>query len=290
MQTLDPDFLRTFIAIAEAGSFARAGDAVNKTQSTVSSQIKRLEEILGTSLFIRDGRRNVLTEKGKHLLEYARRMVRLNDEAVSAFRTPDVSGTLKIGTCDDYAQRFFPDVLAGFARSHPNVDIEVVCGASRSLLASADDSAFDAVIVTVEQGTPGIDRLRRDRLYWIGPENFDLHKDEVVPLAVCQIDCIWRTNAVRALAKAGRDFHVGYTSSNVGLLAETVANGLAVTAAPAWVLRPGLRVLDELMALAPLDPFDIGLVLGGSHPRTAALEAFLDHLRRVFGADARLAA
>lgn len=289
MRTLDPDFLRSFIAIAETGSFARAGEAVNKTQSTVSSQIKRLEEILEARLFARDGRRNVLTEKGEHLLEYARRMVRLNDETVSAFRTPEVSGSLRIGTCDDYAQRFFPEVLAGFARSHPNVDIEVVCGSSRSLLASADESGFDANIVTVEQGAAGVDMLRRDRLYWIGPENYDLHRDTVIPLAACQLDCIWRTNGLRALVDAGRDFHVSYTSSNVGLLAETVANGLAITVAPDWILRPGLRVLDDLMAEARPDPFDIGLRLG-PQPPTAALDAFLDHLRRIFGADTRLAA
>jgi DNA-binding transcriptional LysR family regulator len=289
VQSLDPDFLRTFVAIAETGSFARAGEAVHKTQSTVSSQIRRLEEILDARLFVRDGRRNVLTEKGKRLLEHARRMVRLNDETVGAFRAPEVSGSLTVGTCDDYAQRFFPDVLAGFARSHPNVDIEVVCSGTASLLASDKREAFDAIIVTVEPGTPGIDVLRRDRLYWIGPENFDLHREGVLPLAACQIDCVWRTAAIAALTEAGRDFHIAYTSSNVSLLAETVANGLAITAAPRWVLRPGLRVLEELQAKAPIGEFDVGLVLG-ARPRTAALEAFLDHLRRQFGAEVRLAA
>lgn len=289
MQTLDPDFLRSFIAIAETGSFARAGEAVNKTQSTVSSQIKRLEEILDARLFAREGRRNVLTPKGKHLLEYARRMVRLNDETVGAFRTPAVTGSLKVGTCDDYAQRFFPEVLAGFARQHPSVDIEVVCSGSEALMADIAGSDFDAVIVSVPAGTKGVDLLRRDRLYWFGPENFDLHADAVIPLAACQVDCVWRTNALKALAAAGRDFHIGYTSSNVGLLAETVANGLAITAAPAWLARPGIRVLDDLMAAAPPESFDVGLVRG-PREQTAAFDAFLGHLRRTFGAEARLAA
>lgn len=289
MHALDPDYLRTFIAIAEAGSFARAGEAVNKTQSTVSSQIRRLEDILDARLFTREGRRNVLTPKGKHLLEYARRMVRLNDETVGAFRTPAVTGSLKVGTCDDYAQRFFPEVLAGFARQHPSVDIEVVCAGSEVLMATVADSDFDAVIVSVPTGTKGIEFLRRDRLYWFGPENFDLHADAVIPVAASQIDCVWRTNSLAALAKAGRDFHISYTSSNGGLIAETVANGLAITAAPAWLAQPGIRVLDDLMAEAPLESCDIGLIRG-PRKQSAAFEAFLGHLQRIFGAEARLAA
>ena len=115
MIALDPDVLRSFIAIAEEGGFARAGEVVNKTQSTVSMQMKKLEETLGVAVFRKDGRRNVLTHDGERLLEYARRLVQLNDETVQVFRQPELSGAVRIGTPDDYAETFLPEIFARFS-------------------------------------------------------------------------------------------------------------------------------------------------------------------------------
>ena len=80
---LDVDQLRTFIAIAETGSFTRAADIVHKTQSAVSMQMKRLEERLDRAIFARDGRASKLTEDGERLLDYARRIVKLNVETIA---------------------------------------------------------------------------------------------------------------------------------------------------------------------------------------------------------------
>src|SRR5580765_4524993 len=103
---LDVDLLKTFLAIADTGSFTRAAEEVHKTQSAVSMQMKRLEEVLSRPLFGRDGRAIRFTPDGERLIEYARRMVTLNDEAVSAFTQPELSGTVRFGTPDDYADRF----------------------------------------------------------------------------------------------------------------------------------------------------------------------------------------
>ncbi|MCL4145367.1 UNVERIFIED_CONTAM: hypothetical protein GTU68_040633, partial [Idotea baltica] len=82
---LDIDQLRTFLAIAELGSFTKAGEAVHKTQSAVSMQMRRLEDRVGQPIFIKDGRQSRLTEDGLRLIEFARRMILLNDETLSAF-------------------------------------------------------------------------------------------------------------------------------------------------------------------------------------------------------------
>ncbi len=103
---LDLDQLQTFIAIADAGSFTRAADAVFKTQSAVSMQMRRLEERIGKPLFERDGRTNRLTEEGERLLLYARRMMQLNGETIAAFDDTQLEGHVRIGTPDDYADRF----------------------------------------------------------------------------------------------------------------------------------------------------------------------------------------
>ena len=115
---LDVDQLRTFIAIAETGSFTRAADIVHKTQSAVSMQMKRLEERLDRSIFARDGRASKLTEDGERLLDYARRIVKLNVETIAAF-SDELTGRVRLGVPDDYADRYLPEIMARFSRAYP---------------------------------------------------------------------------------------------------------------------------------------------------------------------------
>ena len=116
---LDLDQLQTFITISDTGSFTRAADEVHRTQSAVSMQMRRLEERIGKPLFEKDGRTNRLTEEGERLLSYARRMMHLNRETLAAFDDRALEGTIRIGTPDDYADRFLPEIMARFARSNP---------------------------------------------------------------------------------------------------------------------------------------------------------------------------
>src|ERR687884_1129140 len=131
---LDPDQLRTFIAIAETGSFTRAADIVHKTQSAVSMQMKRLEERLNRPIFARDGRASKLTEDGERLLDYARRIIKLNVEALAAFDDAELTGRVRLGLPDDYADRYLPEILARFARAHPRAEVTVICEPTDMLL------------------------------------------------------------------------------------------------------------------------------------------------------------
>src|SRR6476469_5668033 len=124
---LDIDQLRTFIAIAETGSFTRAADVVFKTQSAVSMQMKRLEERIGKAIFERDGRASKLTEDGDRLLDYARRIIKLNVEALAAFDDAELAGRVRLGLPDDYADRYLPEIMARFSRAYPRVELTVTC-------------------------------------------------------------------------------------------------------------------------------------------------------------------
>ncbi|SDG63571.1 LysR family transcriptional regulator [Pelagibacterium luteolum] len=170
MLSLDPDFLRTFLAISETGSFGAAGERVNKTQSTVSAQMKRLEEIVGVPLFEKKGRRNVLTPDGLKLLEYAASMVRLNDEAIRAFKPPEISGRIRLGAIDEYAQAFLPGTLRSFAAVHPAVHVEVATGSSGQLRDLLEAGELDAAIISCRTGDSDTEILRSDRLHWFGGE------------------------------------------------------------------------------------------------------------------------
>src|SRR4029453_12675736 len=123
---LDVDQLRTFIAIAETGSFTRAAEVVHKTQSAVSMQMKRLEERLDRPIFARDGGASKLTEDGERLLDYARRIVKLNIEALAAFSDAELIGRVRMGVPDDYADRYLPEIMARFSRAYPAVELTVL--------------------------------------------------------------------------------------------------------------------------------------------------------------------
>src|ERR1044071_6136740 len=130
---LDIDQLRTFLTIVETGSFTRAAEIVHKTQSAVSMQMKRLEERLERPIFARDGRASKLTEDGERLLDYARRIVKLNAETLAAFSDSELSGRVRLGVPDDYADRYLPEIMARFSHSYPAVELSVLCEPSVDL-------------------------------------------------------------------------------------------------------------------------------------------------------------
>ena len=180
--SLDLDQLRTFVAIAETGSFTRAGDYVFKTQSAVSMQMRRLEERIGKPIFTRDGRASRLTEEGERLLGYARRMVRLADETVAAFDDTELSGNIRLGTPDDYADRYLPEIFARFSRSNPRVEVSVTCEPSPELIRQAKAGDVDLAIVT-NCGEGNVEVIRREPLLWV------VGASTAPPMSTC---CRWR--------------------------------------------------------------------------------------------------
>jgi len=143
---LDNDVLRTFVAISECGTFTDAAKVVHRTPSALSMQIKQLELTLGKCLFIREPRQVRLTAEGEALLDYSRRLLRLNEEAVRYFLSPTLEGKVGIGTSDDVGTRILPEVLAQFARSYPAVQVNVVVGSSKQNLALLDAGELDMAL------------------------------------------------------------------------------------------------------------------------------------------------
>jgi DNA-binding transcriptional LysR family regulator len=255
---LDVDLMKTFLAIADTGSFTRAADEVHKTQSAVSMQMKRLEEVLGRSLFTRDGRTSRFTHDGERLIEYARRMVAINDEAVSAFKRPELTGTVRFGTPDDYADRFLPEILARFSRTHPQVTVDVDCLNSSVLNEKVKRGEIDLAIVTMGCEIVSAEPVRHEPLVWITSARHSVHLLDVLPIATPL--CEWRKMVLSALEQQGRKYRISYSSNNSNALNAAVQTGLAVGAVPELCVRPGFRVLSERDGFPPLGSFEIGLV------------------------------
>src|SRR5213593_1679082 len=241
---LDIDQLRTFLAIVETGSFTRAAEIVHKTQSAVSMQMKRLEERLERPIFARDGRASKLTEDGDRLLDYARRIVKLNVEALAAFSDFALTGRVRLGVPDDYADRYLPEIMARFSRAYPGVELSVICEPSVDLGKRIDGHEIDLAIITNCEHMRPAETFRRERLLWVTSARHATHKEEPLPLALGRPTCAWRKLAMDCLESVRRPYRLLYASSNAGPVPAAVLAGLAVSVLPESGLRPGMRILN----------------------------------------------
>ncbi len=281
MTVLDPEFLRSFLAIADTGSYSAAAARVNKTQSTVSAQMKRLEELLNVALFDKVGRKNALSPEGMKLLNYARSIVRLHDETIEIFQPRRSQEVIRLGMSDDYAQAFLMPALRKFSRRYPEVEVQMLTSDSRSLRQPDDIGEFDVIVASCSSGVGGLEVLRTDELHWIGREGSRLHEHKTIPLALWADGCAWRDMGLAALAAGERDFRVMHTTSNAPLLRSVVAEGIAITVGPQWYLAKDTSVLTAMDAACPVGRDSVGLrVLAPSISDT--LEIFLDYLRASF--------
>jgi DNA-binding transcriptional LysR family regulator len=274
---LDIDQLRTFIAIAETGSFTKAAEVVNKTQSAVSMQMKRLEERIERPIFARDGRASKLTEDGARLLDYARRLVKLNVETVAAFSDAALSGRVRLGVPDDYADRYLPEIMARFSRAYPGVELTVICEPSIDLLERIDGNEIDLAIVTNCESKRASETFRRERLLWVTSNRHAIHLEEPLPLALGRPSCTWRRTAIERLESIGKPYRVLYSSSNAGAVAAAVLAGLAVSVLAESGLRPGMRVLTAAEGFPELTTCRVGLVRN-AHDSSALADALAEHI------------
>ncbi|MFL1405311.1 LysR substrate-binding domain-containing protein [Marinobacter sp. M1N3S26] len=274
---LDIDVLRTFVAIAESGSFTRAARQVHRTPSALSMQIKRLEDILGQSLFVREARHVRLTSEGEVLLGYGRRFLSLNEEAVQRFLSPVLEGRISLGTTDDVGTRILPGVLSQFARSHPAVQVDVVVGPSEQNLARLDAGELDLVLVTSgnQNQEPRGEVVHSEPLVWAGREGGVAAHRSPLPVALANHGCVWRRTALDALDRAGVSYRVAFNCDHCAGQEAAMMADLAVAPFPRSLVRPPLRRLDK-EGLPPLANYQVVLV---QRARAPVSDALCGHVR-----------
>ncbi|MFD2236803.1 LysR substrate-binding domain-containing protein [Aureimonas populi] len=275
---LDLDQLRTFAAVVDSGSFTRAADEVFKTQSAVSMQVRRLEERLGTELFERGGRAVRLTEAGARLLTYARRMLALSQETLTAFDETHIAGHVRIGLPDDYAERFLPEIMARFVRTNPRVELQIACETTSSLVEHVEKGHLDVALVCPSKTHAWSEIVRREPLHFVTSASHSTHEERVLPLAIGRADCNWRRQGIDALNAAGREHRILFTSWSAQIVTSAVLAGLAVSVLPECALRPGMRVLGEAEGFPRLPDAEIA-VMRGKNSDTPVVGALVDHIR-----------
>ncbi|WP_415054605.1 LysR family transcriptional regulator [Halopseudomonas sp.] len=279
---LELDVLRSFIAIAETGSFTRAAAQVHRTPSAISMQIKRLEEMLGYSLLLREPKRASVTAEGEMLLGFARRMLALNEEALSRFVSPALTGYVRLGTSDDVGTRILPAVLSSFARAYPGVQVDVVVGRSTDMLAQVDSAELDLALVTSGSQVPRGEVVYTEQLVWAECAGGHASARRPLPLSLAGSGCVWREAALAALDRADIAYRVAYVSEHcTGQRAAMLAD-LAIAPFPRGLVHKPLKMVDVEAGLPSLGSYQIMLLQGSN--RGPLIDALRSYVVQTFAA------
>jgi DNA-binding transcriptional LysR family regulator len=278
---LDPDLLRTFVAIQESGGFVRAARLLGLTPSAVSLQMSRLEERAGQPLFRKQGRSLLRTEQGELLLGYARRLLQLNQEALVALGRPDLPGRVRVGAPQDVAERVLPEVLGQFARTQRRTRVEARIDSSAALLAALARGELDLAVTVSPEGAGQAVRLAEAPLRWIGGPRPCARAGEPVPLVLFDAPCAFRSAALAALDRAGLPFRIAFTSPSLSGLWAAVEAGLGLTVRTPLGLPRRLQLLGRSASglwLPPLPPVSLWLSVAAGQP-AGPVELLRDLLR-----------
>jgi DNA-binding transcriptional LysR family regulator len=258
---LDLELLRSFVSVVDAGGFTRAGERVHRTQSTVSQQIKRLEDDIGRPLLNRSGKQVVPTEHGERLLSYARRLLSLAEEARDVLARPTHEGAVRLGIPEDFAAYRLTKLLASFSRSRPGLRLDVRADQSVYLRRDLERGELDLALLKRAAGEKGGIAVWPERVHWVTSKTHPADaKSESVPLIFFPTGCLYRTRAIHAIESAGRSWHMAYTSSSLSGIQAAVAAGLGLSILPEIAIQADHRTLTAKDGFAPIDKTEVALV------------------------------
>jgi DNA-binding transcriptional LysR family regulator len=255
---LDLELLKTFVCVVDEGSFTRAAERVHRTQSTVSQQVRKLEETVGHALLLRDrtGQNISVTEHGELLIHYARRLLTLSSQAVEALASDVDLEILRIGVPEDFDARRMATILAGFNRQQPQARLETISGMSTDLKQKLVSGDIDIALVKRElDGGPSW-AAWPEELVWVKSPQTDANQN-VLPLALFPQGCIYRQRAIRLLDVAQRPWRIAFGSHSLTGIQAAVACGLGISVLPASAVLPEHSVCTDL---PPLPPTELALI------------------------------
>ncbi|MGF1529454.1 MAG: LysR family transcriptional regulator [Candidatus Competibacterales bacterium] len=258
MRDIDTSLLRAFVAVVDTGNFSRAAQRLNRTQSTLSMQIKRLEATVGMPLFERSVRPPVVTEAGERLLAYAREMLAINDAALESLRFKRLAGQVRLATMEDYAATRLAPLLREFIEAHPDIKIEIHTESTAAPLNQLG-TRYDLALAAVPVGYPDGDLLYRGQSVWGASPHFVLAHHERLPLALYPQGSLFRRWATDALDAVRKRWRVALVSASYGAVVATVREGWALAVFKDTTFPADLQPLGPAEGLPPLPDWEMRL-------------------------------
>lgn len=234
---LDPRLLRSFVAIVETGHFTRAAERLGMTQSTISQQLGRLEELAGHPLIDRAARPVRPTALGERLLGHARRILQLDAEARSLLRDPAGTAAISIGLPEDLATPTLARGLAGFAARNSRIRLDVVTGLSRDLASRYRQGEFDIVVVKEDRPAPDCRASFPEPLGWFAAPESGVEAGDPLALVTFPVGGLYRETMFRQLEAAGRRWYVAFSGSSLQSVLSAVSAGMGLSLLPLSVTR-----------------------------------------------------
>ncbi|PKH24774.1 LysR family transcriptional regulator [Enterobacterales bacterium CwR94] len=253
-----PQQLLSFVAVCETGSFTRAGERVFLSQSTVSQQVRRLEEVVGKALLERSSHQVEVTEEGKKLLGYARRIIALNGEAFDALSDTWRDGVVRLGVPEDFAAAT-TGLLAAFTREKAQLRLDVTSGLSNDLRAAWGREELDVILIKQPRGEKSR-ASRPEPLLWLDSAAWPAADRSPLPLVIFPLNGLYREEMCQALDRQERHWRIGYSSASLAALVAASAAGLGVTLLPASCQTSAHKVLTAADGFPEIDAFELALL------------------------------
>jgi DNA-binding transcriptional LysR family regulator len=252
---LNLDFLATFVKVAEHKELKKVAEELYKSPSTISTQIKKLEEQTNRALIIRKLNGIELTEEGLIVLNYAKKMIELNNTLFLSLGKQELSGTIHIGIPTDYAEIFAKEYLPCLKSIFPNVDFNILCSRSRTLRKKIKNDQLDIAIVVDEMISNDEDLLWSEKMYWVHGKEFDIGNYDLLPVAIFNDDCIVRDLTIKSLEINKMPYKEVISSSTLGNIVSFVKSNQAVS------LITGHYINTDELSILPTSfiPLDITL-------------------------------
>ncbi len=255
------ELLQSFVAVAEARSFSGAARMLGLRQSTVSQHIARLEAQTRRRLIDRDTHRMALTIQGERLLGLARGLIDAHIRLVASFSDAPLRGRLRLGASEDFVLSALPDVLAAFARQHPQVDLELSAGLSHDLYDSYDAGRLDVIFVKRRTGDRRGLTAWKEPMRWIAHPDLRMSAQSPVPLLLYPPPSITRACAIDTLDRRDLAWRVAFTSSSLAGLTAAAKAGIGIIPHSTRLMPAGLTTLSQSSQLPPLPDMEF-VVLG----------------------------
>ena len=276
---LELDLLRTLVAIAETGNFTAAANAVHRTPSAVSMQVKRVEEIIGRPVFKRDSRSVTATVEGELILEHGRRLLALNNNLVQQFLEPEIAGGVRLGIAESLAVRSMPNMLRNFGQTHCGVTVDVTIDQSATLRDQVRNDELDVALIACsfnKKLAKDHELLYREKLVWAGAKFGVAFEQNPLPISVWEEGCSWRAAAIESLESIGRDYRIAFMSAQSSGQTAAILADMAIAPIPLSSCTDEIIPLGKEQGLPELGEYGLVLILGKqpSKPVLAAAEYF----------------
>lgn len=283
MRNIPTDLLRTFVTIIELRGYRRAGDQLGRTQPAISLQMKRLQDMLGVSLFQRGGLE--LTKQGEIVAQHARDMLAVNDAMLNELGRHKTLGALKLGIPNDYADHFLPLLIAQLRRDDPGLTFDVVCELSHLLLKGLKEDDYDLIVALTPVGAnEGAYMTWPEPLSWVGSATNPLIEDPV--RIVCYPEgCLYRRTMIEALQRDGRAHELVYTSPSLAGLQAAVTTGFGVTVLSRRIVPKNLFAIPDQGLLPQLPDAEVGLYVNPRLRNSPVVRRIAKGFARLFAPD-----